>query len=476
MGVQTPVADPGRYAVTQTIVASTPALARRVLVAVGQPRRSVKDLVNHTDVFSNADVLVFSVTDHDQALTARLATAYARQYTVFRRQLDTRDLADTVAQLQARIAALGRQGGASGRLYASLVAKMQDVRLLEALRQSNVYVIRTPALGDVDQIAPRPLKNTAIAAAVGLMLGIVAAFLAEALDTRIRSAEELEERLGVPLLARVPRRRAKRPEPGLAVLAEPPTSESEAFLSLRTKLALANLELQARVILVSSAHPGEGASTVAANLAAATARAGRSVLLVDLDLRDAELSLMFGSPERQGLTSVALGDAALDDVLEPVSLGAESDRAGTAVGGDRGALRLLATGPLPPRPSEFVASTAVEAILADLRSRADLVLVVAPPLLRFADAVALGPSVDALVLVSRLGTARRTNVGELRRMLSEWPAATIGFVLTGADDPSSGASGNGIRRIWSRVGSARTRQARPNVPAVEREQTPELGT
>jgi capsular exopolysaccharide synthesis family protein len=308
------------------------------------------------------------------------------------------------------------------------------------------------------------------------MLGIVAAFLAEALDTRIRSAEELEERLGVPLLARVPRRRVKRLEPGLAVLAEPPTSESEAFLSLRTKLALANLDLQARVILVSSAHRDEGASTVAANLAAATARAGRSVVLVDLDLRDAELSLMFGSPERQGLTSVALGEAALDDVLEPVSLGAESDRAGTAVAGDRRVLRLLATGPLPPRPSEFVASTAVEAILAELRSRADLVLVVAPPLLSFADAVALGSSVDALVLVSRLGTARRTNVGELRRMLGEWPAATIGFVLTGADDPASGGSGNGIRRIWSRVGNARPRRGRPHTPAVERERAPELGT
>lgn len=449
VGVQTPQEDAGRYAVTQTLVASTPALARRVLDAVGLTKRPAKDLIDHASFTSNADVLVFSVRNHDAALTARLAGAYAREYTAYRRQLDTRELSQTVRQLEQKVTALARRGAASSRLYASLLAKEQDVRLLQALRQANVYVIRTPTASDVDQIAPRPLKNTAVTFAVALMLGVIAAFLADALDTRVRSADELEEGLALPLLAAVPPPRGRADgRRVLAVLADGESHEADAFLALRARLALANVDVQARTVLFASAGAQEGSATVAANLGATMARAGSRVVVADLDLRASHLTRLFELDERPGLTAVVVGETTLDDALTPVSVLAGAGREPA----EGGSLHVLASGARPPRPGELVASAPVAAVLAELRAKADLVLVVAPPLLDAGDAISLGGGVDALVLVARLGALRRTRLRELRRLLASWPGATLGFVLTGAASPSSRAGGSGTR--WRRLAAA----------------------
>lgn len=461
VGVQTPAEDAGRYAVTQTLVASTPTLAARVLAATGHPFRSATDLLNHTNVYSSADVLVFSVTSHDRATTARLASAYARLYTIYRRELDTRELSRTLDELEARIAALRADGTTSKSVYASLLAKAQDIRLLEALRQSNVYVIRTPTVADVDQIAPRPLRNATLAGAVGLLIGLVSAFLVDALDTRVRSAEELEESLGLPLLGSIPGRRARRGDVRAIPLLDDGDSESaDAFLTLRTQLALANVDLGARTLLLAGCDKGEDASAVAASLGAATARTGRHVVLADLDLRDSRLTKLFGLDERDGATTVVLGEAALENALAPIELETADGPAAAASPG--GSLRVLGTGALPARPGELVASAAVSSLLSDLGSRADIVLVVAPPLTTVGDAVALGSSVDALVVVARLGAARRTRIRELRRVLAAWPTATLGFVLTGANARarSGGGSRRGLGRFVRRLGGEPTAETR----------------
>jgi Mrp family chromosome partitioning ATPase len=167
-------------------------------------------------------------------------------------------------------------------------------------------------------------------------------------------------------------------------------------------------------------------------------------VLVDLDLRTGELTRALRAIDHPGIAVVALGEAALDDVLVPVPLGAPSQ------GSNGGDLHVLGTGPLPPRPGELVASAVVAAVLSELRTRADLVLVVAPPLLSVGDAVALGASVDALVLVSRLGALRTTRIRELKRVLGTWPAATLGFVLTGVEAQPPPNGGSWLRRLAGR--------------------------
>jgi receptor protein-tyrosine kinase len=472
VGVQTPVEDPARYAQTQTLVASTPTLARRVLVATGTPRGSVKNLLDHLNVYSNADVLVFSVTDHNPDVAERTAAAYAREYTAFRRELDTRELGRTLSQIEARVAALRAGRSGSKTLYASLLAKEEDIRLLEALRQSNVYVIRTPEAGDANQIAPRPLRTTALAATVGLLIGLVAAFLVDALDTRVRSSDELEERLGVPLLGSLPGPRTNRDgAQGLVALAD--GGEADAFVALRTRVALANVDLGARSLLVASPGPREGAAIVAANLAAAIARAGRHVVLVDVDLRESSITQLFSLTGQPGLTGVLARETTLDGALVPVELEATGGTRSVAEPG-AGSLKVLAAGQAPARPGELAASAAVGSLLGEVAGRADVVVVVAPPLLAFGDAVALGTSVDALLVVSRLASVRRASIRELRRVLATWPAATLGLVVTGVEAQTLGGggsgrglSGRGLGRDWS-MGSRFHRLRRGGSgPAVE---------
>jgi Mrp family chromosome partitioning ATPase/capsular polysaccharide biosynthesis protein len=447
VGVQTPSEDAARYAQTQVLVAATPTLARRVLAAAGLPGRSPQSLLDSSSLSTNADVLVITVRDGDPDVAARLATAYARQYTLYRRQLDTRELGLTLAQLEDRLATLRSSGTTAGPLYTSLAEKAQDIRLLEALRQSNVYVVRTPSGSDASKIAPRPLRNTALALGVGLILGLVAAFLVDALDTRIRSVDELEERLGLPLLARVPYASERLRGDGAApVLADERPEDADAFLALRTRLALANVDLRARALLVASPRGGEGAAAVAARLGEAAARTGSDVLVVDLDLRNAWLTRRLGLDGRAGITSLAIGEATLGEVLVPLE--PAGGRHDPHPGVDVGPLRFVPTGPPPARPGEFVASAALAGVLSQLRTTADVVLISAPPLLEVGDAAALAASADALLLVSRRGAATRPQLNELRRALASWPTPALGFVLTDRD-AGSGA-GTGLRRRLSR--------------------------
>jgi non-specific protein-tyrosine kinase len=208
---------------------------------------------------------------------------------------------------------------------------------------------------------------------------------------------------------------------------------------LRTNIEFLNLDRRARVIMVTSAIDREGKSTTIANLAIAFARTGRRVVLVDLDLRRPTLHEFFGFSGREGLTNVALGQASLDEVMKYVAVEPELSthrRSGAGNGNGTGAiegvLQLFLTGPPPPAAGEFAASEAVGEILRDLRERADLVLVDAPPLLQVGDAINLAVRVDALFLVTRLRTMRRPVLKELARVLESCPAAKLGFVLTGA--------------------------------------------
>jgi Mrp family chromosome partitioning ATPase len=194
---------------------------------------------------------------------------------------------------------------------------------------------------------------------------------------------------------------------------------------------------------------GEGKSVTVSNLALALARAGRRVVLVDLDLRKPGIGRLFGLEFRPGLTDVAIERVGLDEALVNVGLpssaptqfasrrGArarafsEAPVASAAEG--QGSLSLLPAGFLPANPGELVGTQAVANILANLRERADFVLVDAPPLLAVSDAVTLSRRVDALFVVVRLGMVDRPVLRELSRQLEANPARKLGFVLAGVD-------------------------------------------
>jgi capsular exopolysaccharide synthesis family protein len=438
-GVSTPIDDPTRIGITQASVARVPAIAARVVAATGVPW-SPRNFLNHSNVEPYADLLNFVVRDSSRERAARLATEYARQYTIYRRALDTRELAGTRADLDARVRQLERTGQSRTRLYAALVAKEQQIRLLVALARSNVFVVRNAQASDAEQIAPRPLRNIALAAFLGLVLGLVLAFTRNALDTRLRRPEEIEAALGLPLLGRLAPPRGLAPDGHrLVMLDAPGAPAAESLHALRTSVEFANADRNARSILVTSALDADGKSATAANLAVAFARTGRRVTLVDLDLRDPFATRCFDLVGRPGITDVALGHAALDEVVVPVTLAEHERPAAAPTNGERSVealLEVVPSGPLPLRASEFVGLRKLAELVRGMRGRAEIVIIDAPPLLTVGDAIALSGSVDALLLVVRAGALRQPMAVELRRRLASCPADVLGVVVTDAPVPA----------------------------------------
>jgi capsular exopolysaccharide synthesis family protein len=282
------------------------------------------------------------------------------------------------------------------------------------------------------KIKPTPKRNGLIGAVFGLLLGCGFAFGLEAIDKRIRSEREIEERLGLPLLSRLPSPARHRGEPNrLAMMNDLISADAEAIRKLRVNFEFANLDLHARVILITSAVQQEGKSTTLANLSLALARAGHNVALVDLDLRQPALARMFDIQTKLGVTDVTLGRSTLEQAMVPVQLSRTVVAQMTNGRTTSGALSVLPTGVLPANPGEFVGTEALARVIAELRMRYEYVLVDAPPMCALGDAMALSTRMDALIVVSRLGTVDRRTLEELSRELHAISAPKLGFVLTG---------------------------------------------
>lgn len=442
---------PDRIAQTQADVARVPRVAQRALATIPGTGLTPRQFLKSSGVSTalNADVLTFSVTNHDARLAKRLVDAYAAAYVWYRHRLDTASIHAALAGLDRRIHALEKAHGQRTALYASLVDRQQTLQTMEALQTSNASVIQQA--DQVVQTQPKTVRNVALGLVLGLVLGLGLAFLRESLDTRVRTAEEISERLGgLPLLGRLPAPDKRlRTNYRLATLENTRGRHAEAFRMLRTNLDFVTFGRQVRAIMVTSAVEREGKSTTAANLAVALARQGRHVALVDLDLRQPSLSRFFDL-DGPGLTGVAIGYAKLEEALTPVAVtsgptarvrGALDDGAGHEENGNgngngrsrvEGLLEVLPSGPVPPDPGEFVNSRALAEILSALRGRADLVIVDTPPVLHVSDAVALSSQMDGIVVLTRLGVVRKQTLHELARQLDGIPTPVLGFVISNA--------------------------------------------
>ena len=261
---------------------------------------------------------------------------------------------------------------------------------------------------------------------VGLVVAIGLVFVQEALDTRIRSGDVVSDALGLPLLTQIPeppKMLAAANE--LVTIAAPHSAGAESFRVLRTALAFVGLDRNARIFMVTSALPGEGKSTTAANLAAITARAGLTVVLVDLDLRPNlhdGVTRFFSPSVSPGLTDVAIGSATLREALDAVSFGMDprpddSTRNGRPRNSSKkssGRLELLRAGTRPPNPGEFITTSALAKVFRQLRARADMIVVDMPPVAGLSDVMALSPLVDELLVVTQVAKLRRPILKELR--------------------------------------------------------------
>jgi capsular exopolysaccharide synthesis family protein len=274
-----------------------------------------------------------------------------------------------------------------------------------------VEVVTTPELPDRPSSPDIP-RTLAVGSVLGLLLGLSMAAARARLDTKVRDDDSVADAVGAAVIGSV----VADPRLGRShVMAAHDTSPaSEALRHIRANLQFLRVDHPPRVIMVSSPLAEEGKSTLAVNLAVSLAEAGRTVALVEADLRRPQATRYLGLVAGAGLTNVLNGSAALDDVLQHRQDG----------------LVVLASGPTPPNPSELVASEAMARLLADLRNRVDIVLVDAPPLLPVADAVGLAPLTDGVLVCARYGRTRAEHLQLARSILDRVGATTLGAVLT----------------------------------------------
>lgn len=281
-----------------------------------------------------------------------------------------------------------------------------------------------PAVVPTSPASPRPPLNVALGAVLGLLLGLGAAFARHVLDTRITSVEAVERLADAPTLGAIAFDRDTVDKP-LILETEPHSPRAEAFRQVRTNLQFVDVEHTRKVIVVTSSLPGEGKSFSASNLSLALRAAGTSVALVEGDLRRPRVADYFGLDRTVGLTSVLTGRASLDAALQPW-------------GGSR-TMQVLASGVLPPNPSELLGSRNMEELLAELARRFSVVLVDAPPLLPVTDAAAVGRLCDGAIVVVRHGQTTRTQLGAALTALGAASVRVLGTVVNFV--PTTGPGG-----------------------------------
>jgi Mrp family chromosome partitioning ATPase/capsular polysaccharide biosynthesis protein len=389
-----PSQPPDMFLQTQADIATdSPELAERVRKAL----HLRKDPPINVSPRTNSALLTFSSTTSIPTLSARIATEYAEQFKKFQQRLAAADV-----------------------------------------KTAGAFLVR-PA-GPGSQVQPRTTRNIVLGFLFGLILGCGLAFLRDALDTRVRSTEEISEWLGLPLLARLPKpptelRRADR----LVTVSEPDGLAAEGFKIMRANVDFARMEAEATTLLVTSAHEGDGKSTTIANLAVLLARSGQRVVLVDLDLRRPFIHQFFDL-KGPGVAQVATGAATLEEALAPIPLvwpgGASWNGQDEGLQNPGGLLEVLPAGPMPSRLDDVLARNILASMLEALRQRADVVLIDSPPLLA-GDAMATSAAVDAIVIVLNMQRLRRAVLRELRRVLDSIPIRKIGFVVAGVELGSS---------------------------------------
>jgi non-specific protein-tyrosine kinase len=334
------------------------------------------------------------------------------------------DIASTQGQVQDLVAKSDRSASEESLLQ-TLQGRLVSLRSTYATllafttnNAANLLTVVQPALPPSAPIGPRPLFDGLLAAAVALLLISAFAFLFEYFDDALRDSQDVTEVLGLPTIGVIERMRGDRGRKGfyrLATILYPRSPTAEAYRTLRTNLDFASLDKPIRSLLVTSSVPGEGKTVTAANLAVVAAQGGRSVLLVDADLRRPGVHKMFNAENGAGFT-----DLIRTPSTDPATLICPTEQPG---------LYILTTGAPPPNPTEIVATQRTRALLETLASEFDLVVVDSPPIQVFADASILSSILDGTIFVIESKRGRRAQVHRAHETLVRAGATILGVVL-----------------------------------------------
>lgn len=336
-----------------------------------------------------------------------------------------RSAADQLNDKTIEFSIVKREADQSQDLYQDLLRRLKEAGVIEGLHASNITVVdeaRTPTKPSEPNI---PLYLAAGLFA-GVFLGGCGGLLAEAVDNRVRGTEEVEA-LSLPVLGILPRLPRNEATTALPMTALPHSVYSEAMRSLRSTMLLSRSAAPPRVLVVTSASPAEGKSTIALNLAAAFAQNKRNVLLIEADMRRPTLKSRLHLTPSSGL-SVLLSHSQLD--LEEAVLPFSEH------------LSILAAGPIPPYPAELLSSEQFTQFLQSCKQRYDTIIIDTPPVLPVADARVVAGHADLTILVARSDVTTRASLLRSYKLLVQHqrnPSAAAVGVIVNAIAPSSAA-------------------------------------
>ncbi len=453
---------------TQVQIAESPPVEQQANQALGEDARQVEDV--RAAGVTNTRVMEITATSKSPAIAQRAADTYAATY-----------LAAGQNAAVDRVAAIGEAVAAKQQQLrdqiATISAQLEKSPAPDAATRTRLTGQRTALNTQIDQLqrqydnaqagalvreaaaapfanaelpiepaSPKPLRNIALAAILGLLLGTGIALLWDRMDDRVRSSAQLAQWFpGLPQLGAIPRVDdwKNSDEAKNFTLLNPQSQTAEAYRALRTSLEFLALDRELRVVEFTSATAGEGKSTTVANLATALAWAGKKVVIVGADLRRPRVHQFFGLPNEPGLTSILLKEKELVDALQTAPVNAA----------EGGTVDVLGTGPLPPNPSELLATTAVQDIFIKLREEADYVLIDAPPVLPVADALVLSKYSDGIVVVAGVGSLRKNEFARTVEILeSSTKTPILGVLVNGSDEELSYSKKYGYYAV---VGDAR---------------------
>ncbi|MGV6852262.1 MAG: polysaccharide biosynthesis tyrosine autokinase, partial [bacterium] len=317
---------------------------------------------------------------------------------------------------------LSREVETNKNLYEGLLQRLKEVGVAGGVGSNNISIV-DPAILPYKKHKPNTKLNLMLGAVLGLFIGTVIAFLLEFLDDRVKSTDELERLLKLPLLGITPLIKRQNEENIALMSAESPTSAlAEAFRSLRTNLLFATTEGAPHSLSITSSMPSEAKSSTCINLATTFAQSGKRILVVDADLRKPTSHKRLKLDNSQGLSNYLTGQNALDDVIQPTKI-------------DN--VFVITAGPLAPNPAELLSSDRMQALLNLAPNEYDMIIVDSPPVMGLADSLIIANRVTATLMVVAHNQSKKRAIGDAFQRLKQAHANIIGTIFTKAKSGSA---------------------------------------
>lgn len=418
-------------AVINADTATRPEVVGRVRRALGTSR-SVEDLTSIVDAVPTAGSLVITARDTDARFATRLADGIAREVVRIHNGKARARFGLILRAARWQIRLLRSRVPRSGQAY--LAQQIAGLRSLSSF--ANTVEIPEPAPATVAPVSRQPVRSTAAGLAFGLLAGLLTAFLAQALDRRLGNQLDVQAHFELPVLATLTPQSLGEVIPVAGQPRRAWAADLEQLRRLKGHLEFLDPDRPVRSILVTSALPEEGKSTVAASLALVMGAAGRRTLLVECDLRRPVLAARLGIDARPGLTDLMAGEAGLEGVLRRLDVDGPASP-GAWGNGEQGGDRLsqdvafIPAGTPTSSAAELLGSGRFEDLLTELSRDYDAVVLDSSPLLPVADTLALVPRADAVLVCVRVLQTTSNQALAAKAVLEHFPRRPMGLVVVG---------------------------------------------